>query len=98
MGKPVKCKVCGQVVELPFELTLAKISQDGAPELMEGLERAAWSALARYKFWMFGYYAAQWVLINRAFGLHKPNVFASLVRYVKTTIRNKEEKANEVRR
>lgn len=28
-------------------------------------EAQAWSSLARYKFWMFGYHAAQWVLLNR---------------------------------
>lgn len=28
-------------------------------------EQQAWSSLARYKFWMFGYHAAQWVLLNR---------------------------------
>ena len=31
----------------------------------------AWSALAGYKFWMFGYYAARWVTLNRL--LPKPD-------------------------
>jgi len=28
-------------------------------------EVKAWDALARYKFWMFGYHAAQWVMLNK---------------------------------
>lgn len=28
-------------------------------------ERKAWDALSRYKFWMFGYWAAIWVYLNR---------------------------------
>jgi len=27
-------------------------------------ERKAWDALARYKFWMFGYHAAAWIKYN----------------------------------
>lgn len=43
----------------------------------------AWAALARYKFWMFGYHAARVVqigsLIRRAGGPHLPNPFKELV-------------------
>ena len=31
-------------------------------------ERKAWDALARYKFWMFGYWAAIWVASKSNFG------------------------------
>jgi len=43
-------------------------------------ERKAWDALARYKFWMFGYHAAQWVLLTRVSGLARPNPFKPLVK------------------
>lgn len=47
---------------------------------METAERKAWDSLARYKFMMFGYWAAVWVHLNRLAGSRKPNPFASLVR------------------
>lgn len=45
-------------------------------------EQQAWSSLARYKFWMFGYHAAQWVLLNRLAEQkdRQRNPFAALVR------------------
>ena len=36
-------------------------------ELMHATAAKAWDALSRYKFWMFGYHAAQWVLLNQLF-------------------------------
>lgn len=42
-------------------------------------EAKAWDAMARYKFWMFGYHASDWVKNNRRSGLGKPNPFAILV-------------------
>jgi hypothetical protein len=39
----------------------------------------AWDALARYKFWMFGYWAAIWVHLNRVSGARRPNPFVSAV-------------------
>lgn len=38
----------------------------------------AWDALARYKFWMFGYHAAHVVKLRRLLGL-KGNPFKALV-------------------
>lgn len=49
----------------------------------EDAARRAWDALARYKFWMFGYHAARVVylgtLINRIGGPRLANPFADLV-------------------
>lgn len=49
----------------------------------EDATRQAWDALARYKFWMFGYHAARVVyvgtLINRLGGPRLANPFADLV-------------------
>lgn len=42
-------------------------------------ELKAWEALSRYKFWMFGYHAAQWVLLNRVSNARRANPFRELV-------------------
>lgn len=42
-------------------------------------ERDAWKNLGRYKFWMFGYFAARWVYLNRLIGGKRPNPFKRLV-------------------
>lgn len=50
--------------------------------LQDEAERKAWAALAGYKFWMFGYWAATWVKYNQLLpndGLRKPNPFKGLV-------------------
>ena len=47
-------------------------------------ERKAWDALARYKFWMFGYHAADWVKLNRRLPGKRPNPFARLVQLART--------------
>ncbi len=43
-------------------------------------ERKAWDALARYKFQMFGYWAAIWVHLNRIMGDRKPNPWREVVK------------------
>lgn len=42
-------------------------------------ERKAWDALSRYKFQMFGYWAAIWVHLNRLCKTRKPNPFKDAV-------------------
>ena len=42
-------------------------------------EVKAWDALRRYKFQMFGYWAAIWVHLNRISGEGRPNPWRSLV-------------------
>ena len=64
-----------------FEINRSNIEIKG--KLLQELvtaERKAWDALARYKFWMFGYWAAIWVHLNRIgeFGLSNP--WSELVR------------------
>lgn len=49
-----------------------------AAELDEA-ERKAWDSMARYKFWMFGYWAAIWVHLNRIGNFRRPNPWKSLV-------------------
>jgi hypothetical protein len=44
-------------------------------------EEKAWKALKGYKFWMFGYHAANWVNFNRKGGFKKPNPFKSLITF-----------------
>lgn len=47
---------------------------------MDAAESKAWESLARYKFMMFGYWAAVWVHLNRVGKFRSPNPFASLVK------------------
>ena len=42
-------------------------------------EERAWKALARYKFMMFGYWAAIWVHLNAIGEFHRPNPFHKAV-------------------
>lgn len=42
-------------------------------------EAKAFDALARYKFQMFGYWAAIWVHLNRLGEFRRPNPFSGLV-------------------
>jgi hypothetical protein len=54
-----------------------------AAELRKELDVAeakAWESLARYKFQMFGYWAAIWVHLNRIGGFKRPNPWAGLVK------------------
>ena len=46
---------------------------------MDEAERKAWQSLARYKFQMFGYWAAIWVHLNRIGGFKKRNPFRPAV-------------------
>lgn len=49
-----------------------------AHELDEA-ERKAWDSLGRYKFWMFGYWAAIWVHLNRIGHFKRSNPWKVLV-------------------
>jgi hypothetical protein len=42
-------------------------------------EKKAWDALSRYKFQMFGYWAAIWVHLNRISGENRPNPWKKIV-------------------
>lgn len=46
---------------------------------LEEAELKAWDSLARYKFQMFGYWAAIWVHLNRVGGFKRPNPWKQLV-------------------
>ena len=52
-------------------------------EEMNEAERKAWDSLARYKFFMFGYWASHWVKYNRLGGFNRPNPFKNLVQTAK---------------
>ena len=47
--------------------------------LLDEAEAKAWVSLARYRFQMFGYWAAIWVHLNRIGGFGRSNPWASLV-------------------
>lgn len=51
---------------------------------LDQAERDAWKNLARYKFWMFGYFAARWVFLNRVLAAKRPNPFKRLVQVARS--------------
>ncbi len=51
--------------------------------LMDEAEKKAWNALSRYKFNMFGYWAAVWVHWARIQGGHRPNPFRGVVKFAR---------------
>lgn len=55
------------------------MKQDFEAQLREA-ESKAIDSLSRYKFMMFGYWAAVWVHLNRIDGGRRPNPFKSIVR------------------
>lgn len=54
---------------------------------MDEAERKAWESLARYKFMMFGYWAALWVHFNRVGKFRSPNPFVEVVKLARGRIR-----------
>lgn len=60
-------------------------------DAMAESERKAWDSLARYKFLMFGYHAAQWVLLNRIDGGKNANPFKRLVELARKHQKNPGE-------
>jgi hypothetical protein len=50
---------------------------------MDEAEAKAWDSLSRYKFQMFGYWAAIWVHLNRIGGFKRPNPWKDLVQTAK---------------
>jgi hypothetical protein len=53
---------------------------------LEEAEKKAWESLAKYKFMMFGYWAAIWVHLNRIGKLNKPNPWKGLVKLSKEKV------------
>ncbi|MNE18065.1 hypothetical protein D3C87_1991990 [compost metagenome] len=58
---------------------MSRIAAELAHEL-DVAEAKAWDSLARYKFQMFGYWAAIWVHLNRIGGFKRANPWTGLVR------------------
>jgi hypothetical protein len=57
------------------------------PKMADALAEAeakAIDSLARYKFQMFGYWAAIWVHLNRISGAKRPSPFSALVHAART--------------
>jgi len=53
---------------------------------LDEAEAKAWESLAKYKFMMFGYWAAIWVHQNRVGRFRRPNPWQSLVRQARMQI------------
>lgn len=69
-------------MSLPTSLPKSPADERMSSEIADA-ERKAWDALARYKFWMFGYWAAIWVHLNRVSGAKLQNPFRELVRFAR---------------
>ena len=63
----------------PQPLT-ADVCLDRVLHELDVAEAKAWDSLARYKFQMFGYWAAIWVHLNRIGGFQRPNPWTDLVK------------------
>lgn len=65
---------------------------------MAAAERKAWLSLAGYKFWMFGYHAAQWVMLKAMMPHHVRNPFKQLVQLAALVVKERgwdgEEESN----
>ena len=57
--------------------------QSGLVQDLDEAELKAWDSLSRYKFQMFGYWAAIWVHLNRIGEFKRPNPFKDLVNRAK---------------
>ncbi len=55
------------------------MSGDSLTTALDEAERKAWDALSRYKFQMFGYWAAIWVHLNHIGDFRRPNPWRSVV-------------------
>jgi hypothetical protein len=64
-------------------------------ELREA-EAKAWDSLARYKFQMFGYWAAIWVHMNRIEGTKRQNPWKELVNAARITLARRQLDAQPV--
>ncbi len=58
--------------------TLERVEEEKAEAMKKAID-----SLARYKFMMFGYWAAVWVHLNKISKLNDPNPFVGLVRQAK---------------
>jgi hypothetical protein len=75
---------CGCRYDKITSLTVSECSTHAGPEgrmkiEMQKAEEKAWDSLARYKFQMFGYWAAIWVHLNKISGAKRNNPFKDAV-------------------
>jgi len=62
------------------------ITEEDILEKMQQQYVKAIRSLARYKFWMFGYHAANWVNLNKLLDQKMPNPFQGLVHNARSII------------
>ncbi len=70
-------EICGNAEPKPE--SIINDMNEKLTEELNNAEARAWDALARYKFQMFGYWAAIWVHLNRITGAKRENPFSQLV-------------------
>lgn len=58
-------------------------------------EKKAWESLSKYKFQMFGYWAAIWVHLNRIGNFGRPNPWRALVHSAKNLLEEVRDGAGD---
>jgi hypothetical protein len=67
------------------------VSEQKILDAMAYAERKAWEALAGYKFYMFGYWAAAWVKYNQLLSTRRPNPFKDAVKLARYKLDESEK-------
>lgn len=75
----------GFLVPAAFAEELLPVVQQALRAELDDAEAKAWQSLARYKFQMFGYWAAIWVHLNRVGRFRRPNPWKGLVNLARAT-------------
>lgn len=68
-----------EFLECPISLTPGITLSSRLEAELDEAESKAWDSLSRYKFQMFGYWAAIWVHLNRIGEFKRPNPWSKLV-------------------
>ena len=75
------------------DLRAAAAVRDRLLEEIDVAAAKAWDSLGKYKFQMFGYWAAIWVHLNRIAGEGRPNPWGWLVKYARGVLASGERDA-----
>ncbi len=66
--------------------------RDALSYKMAEAEQKAWESLSGYKFFIFGYHAAQWVLLHQVIQEKRPNPFSDLVKLAQEKVKAWEQR------
>lgn len=84
-------KAMVSITQAQHDAATAMVGRIG--QAMAEAEANAWACLGKYKFLLFGYWAARWVTLNKMLGEHNPNPFRKLVQFAASEVANKHLQA-----